>query len=66
MVKNRLREILDSKGIKQVWLAEKVGITKQTMSSLIKNRFTTSMDIAFKIAKVLDIDITDIFYEEDE
>jgi len=64
-VKNRLKEILDERGIKQTWLAEQVGITKQTMSNLIKNRFTTSMDIAFRIAKVLNMEITDIFYEEE-
>jgi len=64
-VKNRLKEILDERGIKQTWLADQVGITKQTMSNLIKNRFTTSMDIAFKIAKVLNMEITDIFYKEE-
>ena len=64
-VKNRLKEILDERGIKQNWLAEQVGITKQTMSNLIKNRYTTSMDIAFKIAKVLSMEITDIFFEEE-
>ena len=64
-VKNRLKEILDERGIKQNWLAEQVGITKQTMSNLIKNRFTTSMDIAFRISKVLNMEITDIFYEEE-
>ena len=64
-VKNRLKEILDERGIKQTWLAEQVGITKQTMSNLIKNRFTTSMDIAFRIAKVLNMEIIDIFYEEE-
>ena len=65
-VKNRLKEILEEKGIKQTWLAEQVGITKQTMSNLIKNRYTTSMDIAFKISKVLEVKITDIFYEEED
>jgi DNA-binding XRE family transcriptional regulator len=65
MVKNRLKEILQIKGIKQSWLAEQVGITKQTMSSLVNNRFTTSMDVAFKIAKVLNLEIIDIFYEEE-
>jgi len=64
-VKNRLKVILDERGIKQNWLAEQVGITKQTMSNLIKNRYTTSMDIAFKIAKVLSMEITDIFFEEE-
>jgi DNA-binding XRE family transcriptional regulator len=66
VVKNRLKEILDSKGLKQIWLAEQVGITKQTMSNLINNKFTTSMEIAFKISKILNIDLKDIFYEDNE
>ena len=64
-VKNRLKEIIDERGLKQNWIAEQVGITKQTMSSLVKNRYTTSMDIAFKIAKVLNMELNDIFYEEE-
>lgn len=65
VVKNRLKEILDERGIKQSWLAEQVGITRQTMSNLIKNRYTTSMEIAFKISKILNMEIIDIFYEEE-
>jgi len=65
MVKNRLKEIIDNKGLKQNWLAEQVGVTKQTMSNLINNRYTTSIDIAFKISRALDMDFKDIFYEED-
>jgi len=62
VVKNRLQNILDDKGIKQIWLAEKVGITRQTMSNLVKNRYTTSTEIGLKIAYVLDMDFNDIFY----
>jgi len=65
MVKNRLKEILDERGIKQNWLCKQVGVTKQTMSNLINNKFTTSMDIAFKIAKVLNMNIYDIFYDDE-
>jgi len=64
VVKNRLKDILDERGLKQNWLAEQVGITKQTMSNLVKNRYTTSIDIAFKISRVLNVDFKDIFYEE--
>lgn len=64
MVKNRLKEILDSKGIKQSWLANKVDITKQTMSSLVSNRYSTSIDVAIRISNVLGMDLKDIFYEE--
>jgi DNA-binding XRE family transcriptional regulator len=65
-VKNRLKEIIDNKGIKKSWLAEQIGVTKSTISTLVQNKYSTSIDIAFKLANVLDMDITDIFYEEKE
>ncbi|HEY8805725.1 MAG TPA: helix-turn-helix domain-containing protein [Clostridium sp.] len=62
MVKNRLGEILDERGIKQIWLAEQVGITRQTMSNLVKNRYNTSAEVGLKIAFVLNLSFDDIFY----
>jgi len=62
MVRNRLEQILAEKGIKQNWLAGKVGVTRQTMSNLVKNRYTTSTEIGLKIAYVLNMDFNDIFY----
>lgn len=64
MVKNRLKEILEERGIKQTWLAKQVGVTRQTMSNLINNRFCPSLDIAFKIANVLGLKLDDVFYYE--
>jgi len=64
IVKNRLEEILASRGMRQNWLAEQVGITRQTMSNLVKNRYNTSIDVALKIAYVLNMDFKDIFYLE--
>ena len=64
-VKNRLKMILDERGIKQNWLSEKAGITKQTMSNLINNRFNVSLESAIKIVKALDLKIEDVFYIDD-
>ena len=61
-VKNRLENILAERGIKQTWLANQVGVTRQTMSNLVKNRYTTSTEIGLKIAYVLNMDFNDIFY----
>ena len=60
-VKNKLKEILDERGIKQNWLAEKVGITPTTLGNLLHNRFNTSLEVALKIAKFLDMKVEDIF-----
>ena len=65
-VKNRLKEILMEKGIKQIWLAEKVGVSKGNMSNIISNRQQTTIDVAFKIAEVLNMKIEEVFiYSKD-
>lgn len=64
MIKNRLKEILDERGIKQIWLAEQIGISYKTLSNIINGRYNTSLDIAFKIADVLNVKVDDIFYLE--
>lgn len=67
VVKNRLKEILEEKGITQTWLAKKVGVTRGNISNLINNRQQTTIEIAFKIADVLNMRLEDIFiYNKDK
>lgn len=66
-VKNKLKEILDERGIKQTWLADKVGVTKGNMSNILSNRQQTTIDMAFKISELLDMKIEEIFiYSKDK
>lgn len=65
-VKNKLKTILDDRGIKQTWLAEKVGVNKSTISNIINNRYATTIDLAFRIADILNLELTEIFYYEKE
>ena len=67
VVTNRLKKILEDRGIKQTWLAEKVGVTRGNMSNIINNRQQTTIEVAFKIADVLNMRLEDIFiYSKDE
>ncbi len=61
MVKNRLKEILDNRGIKQTWLAEQCEISNKTISNIVKNTYSTSLEVALKIAKALELNVEDIF-----
>ena len=63
-VKNRLQEILDERGIRRDWLADKVGISYKTLSNLIQNKYNTSLAVALKIADVLKLPVDRIFYLE--
>lgn len=61
MVRNRLKEILEQKGLKQKWLGEQCNIEKSTMSNIINNVYQPSLDTAFAIAYALNIRIDEIF-----
>jgi putative transcriptional regulator len=66
-MKNRLEEIRKSQGLNQEELAEILGVSRQTISSLENGRYNPSILLSFKIARYFKMSIEDIFiYEEDE
>lgn len=66
-MKNHLEEIRKSKGLNQEQLANILGVSRQTISSLENGRYNPSILLAFKIARYFNMSIEDVFiYEEDE
>lgn len=65
VVKNRLKQILEDKGIKQTWLAKQVGLHRGTLNNIVLNKYNTSIDIGMKIAYVLNMNFDDIFWLEE-
>jgi transcriptional regulator with XRE-family HTH domain len=57
---NRIKEILDEKGIKQIWLAEKIGKSYNMVNSYVQNRRQPSLELLNEIAKVLDVDVKEL------
>lgn len=51
--KNRIKEVLEEKGIKQIWLAEKLGKSFCIVNSYVCNRRQPSLDVLFEIANIL-------------
>lgn len=66
IVKNNLKEIIKQKRFSQKYIADKAGIAEQTLSNCINNRFDISLKIALQIAKVLEVDVGEIFSLEDD
>lgn len=65
-MKNKLEEMRRQRGIKQEELADMLGVSRQTISSLENGRYNPSVILAFKIARFFGVRIEDIFiYEED-
>ena len=57
---NRIKEVLEEKGIKQTWLAEKLGKSFCIVNSYVCNRRQPSLEVLFLIAEVIQMDLKDI------
>lgn len=47
-------------------LADKVGVTRQTIYAMEKGKYSPSLELAFKIAKVFDLPLEEVFSYEGE
>jgi len=56
MTMNRIKEVIEEKGIKQIWLAEKQGKSFSIVNAYVCNRRQPSLELLFEIAKLLQVD----------
>ena len=52
---NRIKEVLTEKGIKQTWLAERLGKSYNMVNSYCQNRRQPSVEDLFRIAELLNV-----------
>lgn len=52
---NRIREVLDQKGIRQTWLADKLGKSFSIVNAYVCNRRQPSLELLFEIAEILQV-----------
>ncbi len=57
---NRIKEVLEKRGIKQTWLAEQLGKSYNMVNSYAQNRQQPRLEVLNEIAKILDIDIVEL------
>ena len=62
ILKNRLKEIRTEKGLSQAKLAEIVGVSRNTISSIETGQFSPTAKLALVICIALDKKFEDIFY----
>ena len=65
-MKNRREEIRKQRGIKQEALADAMGVSRQTISSLENGRYNPSVILAIKLARYFGMKVEDIFIYEEE
>jgi putative transcriptional regulator len=64
-MKNLIRVERARLEISQTDLAERIGVSRQTIYAIENNKFTPSIMLAFKLAKELKVDINYLFELED-
>lgn len=60
-MKTKIKELRKTNKISQDELALAVGVTRQTIISLEKEKYVASLVLAYKIAKYFDLSIEDVF-----
>jgi len=65
-MKTRIKEFREKFGITQEALADKVDVTRQTILFLEKGKYNPSLRLAYKIARLFNAKIEDVFSFEDE
>lgn len=65
-MKNRIKDLRLVFDLTQEQLAEKLEVSRQTIISLEKGRYNPSIQLAFKIARVFQCRIEDVFIYEEE
>lgn len=66
MTGDRIKQYLDRKGIKQVYVAEKAGIHEKRLSALLTGRVRLQIEDLQKISQVLDVPPTYFLRDETE
>ena len=63
---NRIKEILDEKGIKQTWLAEKLGKSFNMVYAYVCNRKQPTLDVLNQIAEILQVSVRELLIDNKE
>jgi len=64
-VKNKLRELRAARDWSQAELADKLGVSRQTVNALETERYDPSLPLAFKVARLFKLTIEEVFLDDE-
>jgi putative transcriptional regulator len=66
-LKNKVKQLREQQGLTQAQLGEKVGVSRQAINAIEKNKFDPSIWLAYDLAKLFNMSIEEFFdFEESE
>jgi len=63
---NRIKEVLEEKGIKQTWLADQLGKSYNMVNGYVQNRQQPRLEVLYEIARILDVEAKNLLIETKE
>ncbi len=63
--KNRVREQREARGLSQIALADRAGLTRQSVGAIEAGRATPAVDVALRLARALDCSVEFLFASAD-
>jgi putative transcriptional regulator len=64
-VTNRITELRAAAGMSQAELSERIGVTRQTVNAIEGGKYSPSLEVAFKIARVFTVPLEEVFHYPD-
>ena len=63
---NRIKEVLDEKGISQTWLAKKLEKSFNSVNSYVCNRTQPNLETLLQISQILNVDLKDLIADQEQ
>lgn len=63
---NKIKDVLDSKGISQTWLAKQLGKSFSTVNCYARNKYQPDLETLLEISKILEVDLKELITDENE
>jgi putative transcriptional regulator len=65
LMRNRLRVLRAERAWSQADLAERIGVSRQTINAIEVGKYDPSLPLAFKLARVFGVSIENMFFDDD-
>ncbi|KRF03181.1 XRE family transcriptional regulator [Paenibacillus sp. Soil766] len=67
LISNHIRKLrFNQDEMTQQQLADKVGVTRQTIVALEQGKYSPSLELAFRISRAFKMPLEDVFFMEEE
>lgn len=63
---NKIKEVLDSKGVSQTWLAKQLGKSFSTVNCYARNKYQPDLETLLEISMILEVNLKDLITDENE